>query len=308
MSWGRSWTLPVMLRGARGAELRGSKWRCGLLCSGDRACEEATGARRLLARRARRFPWRRRGALAPLVAAFPGIRHHPRSLLTGDVFHLLGSGPVSDDPMCSGPVLQPGRTALLQAVRDQGFRRVFDGEGGDELFAMARRPGDLIREGAVRLVLFALASRAYRRPLLRDFFTGGRGAPSNVLLDRARGRVRARRPWLRPAFWESHSFDCAWEEYGSFVRLRSAPERLPELLGVHGRYWRTQELVRLSTGVRGTSPILHQRVVELVGSVHASVAMDLANGKGPPTPPGSSARSACPRVAAQEGAVERLAD
>jgi hypothetical protein len=65
----------------------------------------------------------------------------------------------------------------------------------------------------------------------------------------------------------------------AFWRLRSARERLPEILGAHGRYWRAQELVRLSAGVEGSSPLLRAGIVELAGSLRAEIAMDLRYGK-----------------------------
>jgi asparagine synthase (glutamine-hydrolysing) len=215
--------------------------------------------------------------LAPLTAAFPGMHHH-RILLTGDT-DSLQPGPLSDDPVCAGPILQSGRAALLRAARDLGFRRVFNGEGGDEIFDMAWRPGDLIRQVAVGRVFSALGSRLLARRILRDFIAGGRGPVSALLRERARKRVRARRPWLRASFWESPSLASAWQEAVSFGRGRSARERLPEILGAHGRYWRTQELVRLSSGVEGSSPLLRQSIVELAGSFSAEAAIDLRHGK-----------------------------
>ncbi len=217
-------------------------------------------------------------ALAPLVAVFPNMRHHP-VVLTGDVEDPLESGLIPDDPICAGPVLQPGRVALLRAVRDAGCRRMFDGEGGDELFDIAWRPGDLVREAAIGQVLSALRSRASRRRLLRDFVASSRSLAGNLLLERVKKGLRVRRPWLRSSFWESVSFASAWSEAAAFARLPSARDRMPEILGAHARYWRVQELARISAGVENSSPFLDRRVVELVGSVHASVAMDLRHGK-----------------------------
>ena len=58
-----------------------------------------------------------------------------------------------------------------------------------------------------------------------------------------------------------------------------APVNACQILGAHGRYWRTQELARLDVGVEGSSPFLHRQVIEFVGSVGAEVAIDLDHGK-----------------------------
>lgn len=223
------------------------------------------------------FPGDAKG-LAPLLSAFPGMRHRS-VVLTGDDFDPPATGLIPDDPICAGPVLQAGRVALLRGVRAAGFHRMFDGEGGDELFDIAWRPGDLVREGALRRLLPALRSRARAKRLLRDFIAGARGPAALILLERMRERARTRRPWLRPKFWSGPSFASAWDEAIAFGRTQRASERMPEILGAHGRYWRTQELARIAVGVRGSSPLLDRRIVELVGSVHACVAVDLRHSK-----------------------------
>jgi asparagine synthetase B (glutamine-hydrolysing) len=211
-------------------------------------------------------------ALPALIAEFPSMRHH--RILAEDPGDLLPFAPLSDDPICSGPVLQPSRIALLRAIRGRGFRHLFDGEGGDEIFDIAWGAADPLREGAVGSMLLSLQSRTYWRRLFRDLVSGLRGPASTLHLERLKRRVRARRPWLLEAFWESPGFASAWDEVVALGRRSSARTRLPEILGAHGRYRRAQELARLSVGVENSSPMLHRRVVEFVGSLRASVATE----------------------------------
>jgi hypothetical protein len=187
--------------------------------------------------------------------------------------------PLADDPLHAAPILQPGRVELLRAVRDAGFARVYDGEGGDELFDILWRPGDMVRDGALLPMVMGLAAQGRRRALVRDLIWMAGGSFSNVLLERTLRRVRASRPWLRPGFWSGDPFREALDETVSFARLPTARHRMPELLGAFGRYWRVQELARLSARVQGTSPLVSREVVELVGSLRPRVAIDLRHRK-----------------------------
>jgi hypothetical protein len=118
------------------------------------------------------------------------------------------------------------------------------------------------------------------RALARDAIATGSHPAASFLLARARARIVSARPWLRPDFWSSAAFASAWEDAASFAAMPHARDRLPEILGAHGRYARAQDLVRLACGVEGVSPLLDQNVVELAGSLEARVAVDLRHGKG----------------------------
>lgn len=216
--------------------------------------------------------------LSATVAAFQGIRHHLVPL-PADAPRDLNLGMVFDDPICSGPILQPARLALVHAVRAAGVERLFDGEGGDEVFDLAWRPADLIRGFAVAPVLAGMGSATLRRRLISDFLWSGSGPASRFLFERARERLRMRRPWLRAQFWESRGLAAAWEEADSLARLRTARERLPGILSAHGRYWRAQETVRRLAGIDGASPLLDRRIIELVGSIHPGIAIDVSESK-----------------------------
>jgi asparagine synthetase B (glutamine-hydrolysing) len=165
-------------------------------------------------------------------------------------------------------------------VREHGFLRLLDGEGGDELFDLAWLLGDLVRVGALDSLVPALASRGTRARLFRDLALPGLLGPwSKVQPARVRRRIRQRRPWVRSAFWASACFDEAWEEAMAYARRPSARARIPQILGAHGRYWRAQMLAKGAAGIEGASPLLAREVVELVGSLHPRIAMNPRHSK-----------------------------
>ncbi|MGH7271441.1 MAG: asparagine synthase-related protein, partial [Polyangiaceae bacterium] len=212
--------------------------------------------------------------LSSMTSAIAGLRLH-RVPLPADITAPLDSKPLTDDPIWAGPGLQAGRVAILRAARGLGFERIFDGEGGDELFDLAWRPADMAREFALAPVLSALRHRGAARRMARDLVMGGSLGPlSDVWLRRVKRQVRERRSWLLPDFWRSPELGDAWRESRSFGVLRSARERLPEILGAHASHWRNQSLARRSAGLDGASPLLDRSVVELVGSLPAHLAMD----------------------------------
>jgi len=217
------------------------------------------------------------GAAAAVAAALPGVRHH-RLEVAGDTFGAIA--PLPDDPMCSGPVLEVGRLALLRAASAAGFRRVFNGEGGDELFDLAWWSRDLIHEGAALKALARVARRASLVRIVNELAMGGSlGAIGDARMRELGGRLRRRRPWLREAFWEGRAFAGAMAQARSYWKLRSIRERLPDILGSHGRTWRAHELTRLPLGIEAVSPLMDRGVVEFVGSLRADTVIDPRHGK-----------------------------
>ena len=217
-------------------------------------------------------------ALDAVLAALPGVTHHP-VVLSGTETLASGAGLPADDPISAGPLLQAGRAALLRAVREAGFACVFDGEGGDELFDILWRPGDILRDKAVMPLFSGLAWRGRRRALAYDILWMVGGPASRLLISGAIRRLRASRPWLRAGLWDSEGFVQAAEDAISFGQAASARDRLQEVLGGHGRYWRVQELTRHAADVRGISPLLSRHVIEFVGSLRPRIAIDLRHRK-----------------------------
>jgi asparagine synthetase B (glutamine-hydrolysing) len=187
---------------------------------------------------------------------------------------------LADDTISAGPAQQPGRLALLHAMRDAGFERVFDGEGGDELFDLAWRLGDLGEQPVSLETIRVLLRPSSRRRFARDLLArGALGLVSNEWLRREHSRIAARRPWLRRSFWEGHAFGAAWEETVGFGRARHARDRLNAILEAHARSRAVQELARGTFGIAGESPLLDRDVVEFVGSLPARFAVEPGHSK-----------------------------
>jgi asparagine synthase (glutamine-hydrolysing) len=212
-----------------------------------------------------------------LLRCFPQMHLHVVDEPVGDEVDAL---PVSDDPLIGGSIVQPGRIALLRAMRDAGHSNVFDGEGGDEVFDVPLRFADLLRERALSEVITSIRSGTSWRSICRDVLEASAFAPlAGLAMDRRAGNLRARHPWLRPSFWRSAAFSSAWDELAAFARLRRARDRLPEILGTQNRFWRAHDLARQSLGLAGHSPMLDRDVVELVGSLPARIALQAPHRK-----------------------------
>jgi asparagine synthetase B (glutamine-hydrolysing) len=218
------------------------------------------------------------GVAAALGPVFPRMRCHRVSMRMPPET-LREALPLSDDPICAGSAFQAGRFALARAARDLGFECILDGEGGDEIFDQVWWPGDLIRELALGTVLRTIRSGRPGKLMVRDYLAAGYGPAANLLFGRAKERLRARRPWLRAAFWESAAFDAACDEVRAFGALRSARERLPDVLAAHGRYKRAQDQMRRSIGIDSASPLLDRSIVDLVGSLRTRTATDPLHAK-----------------------------
>jgi asparagine synthase (glutamine-hydrolysing) len=211
-------------------------------------------------------------AVERFAAAFPRVRVNRVAVTPGDP----GAPPLLvDDPIAGAPAMQPARASLFRACAERGFLRVLDGEGGDELFALAWWSRDLVREWAFAPIAARLLTPPSRARLVAEVAM----LPATRTLFRARAslmarRLRDERPWLRAKFWASPSFEEARAATVDYRALGSARDRLSRILASHARYSRAQEMFRLANGIAGASPLLDRDVVELVGSLDASVVLD----------------------------------
>jgi asparagine synthase (glutamine-hydrolysing) len=220
-----------------------------------------------------------RAPIAAIERALPTLHLHPIevSYVAPNMFDSL---PVSDDAVFCGPATQQARLTLLRTACDAGFEQVFDGEGSDELFDIAWRHADLLRQAAWKPALELLARRAERRRLISDLLASGNfGISSRLWLERQRRACQQRRPWLARSFWEGKAFDVAWQDTVSSWSASCVRQRLADIVSAHARHWRTQSQLRTVAGVEGQSPFLDRRVIELAGSLPARIAMEVGHRK-----------------------------
>jgi asparagine synthetase B (glutamine-hydrolysing) len=212
-------------------------------------------------------------APASLQAVFPAIKEHWVAIPNG--LSADANAPLEDDPMAAGPAMQPARAALLRAVSDAGFDRILDGEGGDELFDLAWRLGDIADERVSLATARVLLRHPSRGRFLRDLLArGAMGCISSAWLRRQRVHIAARRPWLTSSFWNGHAFGAAWEEALDFAAKRHARDRLAQVLEGHARYRAALAVIRENLDIEGASPLLDRNVVEYVGALPARLAVD----------------------------------
>jgi asparagine synthetase B (glutamine-hydrolysing) len=153
-------------------------------------------------------------------------------------------------------------------MRDHGFSSMLDGDGGDELFGMSRRIGDLTslrnwsRLGAV------IASTRRRRALIWR----GLIVPHLPGLGRAAWNWREHRrlagtpPWMSRRFWNDDATRQAREQADSWRLIDSSSVALAKILEHPGNAGSrsAQRLMAASLGLELRSPLLDRAIVEFV--------------------------------------------
>jgi asparagine synthase (glutamine-hydrolysing) len=103
------------------------------------------------------------GSIDAMARAWPGLRVTRVDASAASELPDLGTE-LRDDPPLTPLALLPARMQLWSRARDEGFRTVIEGEGGDELFSILPTPLDALRSGrvlrAARHVLGSSARRA----------------------------------------------------------------------------------------------------------------------------------------------------
>jgi asparagine synthetase B (glutamine-hydrolysing) len=109
------------------------------------------------------------GESAPAPAGLPGV--HVKAIdgrRAGDITE-LDRHSLRDDPPLTPMHFIPAQLRLWKAIRDAGFDTVFEGEGGDELFALNVSPLQALRRGQLATALGVLR----RHPQPRSLFWRG---------------------------------------------------------------------------------------------------------------------------------------
>ncbi len=184
---------------------------------------------------------------------------------------------LTDDPFLTPIALLPARMLLWARARDGGFRRLLEGEGGDELFSMLPTPLDALRGGRVLTAARNVLASSGRRALVER----------SLWLPMLPRRVQ--RAWLErsepiqahlPSFakWDATEHPIVREatsEYLATLVHRPFEERINEWLAAPSFVGASLSRRHLAAGF-GLDlewPMLERGVLELVLGLHAADAI-----------------------------------
>jgi asparagine synthase (glutamine-hydrolysing) len=213
-----------------------------------------------------------RRATSAFLLQYPQVRWQP---VACDASERPADDPLPDDPVASAIAFEPCRLRLVEDVARRGFTTVFDGEGGDELFGLCDRVGDLVREGAWGAVAsHLLSARLSKRFLLSEVvFPLVPGATKLPLLRRAVRAASRVPPWATLEFARWEPLREAISGVESFLSLPTYGERLRHVLGSGAAVGAAtrRRLLEAARGVEAVSPLLDRAVVEHAIALPAAV-------------------------------------
>ena len=208
----------------------------------------------------------------------PRLRWHPVDCsgerAFGEPWECL---PVPDDPCAIGAAFLPAKLRLAQAARALGYRLLLDGEGGDEIFGMSPRLGDLVATGSLRAAARYLTARGWRSSLVRELLIPSLpGVFQRLWAGRERRRVDPIPPWMSKSFRESEAVQVALDQRAGWLRHIRARNALPGLLELAPTVGSRQatRLLLSAVGVRSRSPLLERRFLELALSLPPALLSD----------------------------------
>ncbi len=220
-------------------------------------------------------------AITTMLARHPSVRWHsiacPTDSPAGEALDNLL--PIADDPVIAGGPLFGSRAALWRAVVNSGFSVAADGEGGDEIFDIAMRLGDLVADRAWR----AGARYLLGQPIRRQKSLLWRGVVFPHLPDRIRHiwmSMRGRRnrgspAWLTDTFWRGREIQAAIEHTYDWSKRWTFEEWLPGLLENAPSVGTTQanRVCQQAHALELTSPLFDRQIAEFVSGLPASTRL-----------------------------------
>ena len=206
-------------------------------------------------------------AIAAFRRVTPGLRWHS---VACDEGHPERStrGPLADDPIAVADAFRPARLEMMRQIRSHGFSSVLDGEGGDELFALSRRIGDLASAGNRSRLLSVLAHHQRPRALVWRGLIVPR-LPRRVRAAwnwRERRRLTGTPTWMSGRFWNDDATREAREQTEWAHRIDSTSVALRYILEHPGNVatWSAQRVMAASVGLELRSPLLDRALVDFV--------------------------------------------
>jgi len=212
------------------------------------------------------------------VRSQAGLRCDPVDCGDGELLEdFRRSAPVPDEPNLLSAAFVPAWLRLAKEARARGFRVVLDGEGGDELFWLSSRFGDLVLERDWKAVLGYLNARGWRSTLWRQVIAPR--LPGRLHAAWAAGGDRRIDPiptWMTPAFRSSEAVHVALEQRREWLRKWRCSEVLPAVLDAAPTVGSRQamRLLDAAVGIERRSPFLDRRVVEFAGTIPAALRID----------------------------------
>jgi len=209
-----------------------------------------------------------------MLKAHPGLAAHP--------IHLGSPAPVDehgaafaerDDPAIMAGAFAPARRRVLLELRRRNLNMVFDGEGGDELFTVALRPADLLREREpMAFVRSAGSLRRLRSRIWRALFVPMLPRAIRRLWDaRELRRLDVVPPWFRPSFARQPHVRAALQETSVWSDLSGYRHTLAFALqrAVQVGFRQTVASASEASSVHSISPLLDRRIVEFALGIPA---------------------------------------
>jgi asparagine synthase (glutamine-hydrolysing) len=179
---------------------------------------------------------------------------------------------LTDDPVIAGPAMQIARELLYRAVAAAGVERLFNGEGGDEVFDLASRSPRVIRRMSAPAALAYLFAPGRRRRLVENVaFASNVAVPvRRSLLSRRLRTITDSAPWVRRELTDSAPFEEVCDDLLRASECEVGAERMALVLAVMRRNYLAQSLAHAAAGIEQASPFLDSSVAGLAAALPAA--------------------------------------
>lgn len=178
--------------------------------------------------------------------------------------------PLDDDPIVSADPLKCARRGLLQAIKAFGFTSVLSGDGGDEVFAMSRRIGDLAHAHRWMKLAHVLLMQNRKRTLLWRGVIVPRlpNATRPLWTWREERRLRTL-PWLSPVFRADDATLEAREQARVWIAVGSTSAALRGILDHPANVGSscTEQLAASRLGLELRKPMLDRAIIDFALSL-----------------------------------------
>jgi asparagine synthase (glutamine-hydrolysing) len=225
-----------------------------------------------------------RHAIESVLRRYPLLRWHTVEPTAHPPFmESSADAPLCDDPSINGGPFLLSRLRVYRAMAAAGHRTFVDGEGGDDLFDLAMRPGDFVAARAwMPAVRYLAQHRAPRSALWRNLVVPHmRGGLLQAWIARERLRTDPIPPWLTQTFRRRPETRRALAQHADWLARATFAARLPAMLENTPLVALTgaARLLANSVGVSGSSPLIDRSIVEFAARVPVGLRLHPAHRK-----------------------------